>query len=111
VVRQSGRGSLHGVRDAIENAWSQPLAYEEHSHAAMANAREVGAAGLPFPVFRGYVGVDLPKVNIVEFKKKAVARWNIADPAAALRDLEERERGISMSLPAPSSPLNMRHGD
>jgi len=63
VVRQSGRGSLHGVRDAIENAWSQPLAYEEHSHAAMANAREVGAAGLPFPVFRGYVGVDLPKVN------------------------------------------------
>jgi len=51
------------------------------------------------------------KEFIVEFKKKAVARWNIADPAAALRDLEERERGISMSLPAPSSPLNMRHGD
>ena len=27
------------------------------------NAYEAGAAGLPFAVFRGYVGVDLPKVN------------------------------------------------
>jgi glutaconate CoA-transferase, subunit A len=58
-----GVGSLHRMRDAIENAWPQPLAYEEHSHAAMANAYEAGAAGLPFAVFRGYVGVDLPKVN------------------------------------------------
>jgi glutaconate CoA-transferase subunit A len=51
------------MRDAIENGWPQPLAYEEHSHAAMANAYEAGAAGLPFAVFRGYLGVDLPKVN------------------------------------------------
>ncbi len=58
-----GVGSLHRMRDAIENAWPQPLTYEEHSHAAMANAYEAGAAGLPFAVFRGYVGVDLPKVN------------------------------------------------
>src|SRR5437879_5139772 len=58
-----GVGSLHRMRDAIENGWPQPLAYEEHSHAAMANAYEAGAAGLPFAVFRGYIGVDLPKVN------------------------------------------------
>src|SRR5262245_9113826 len=58
-----GVGSLHRVRDAIENGWPQPLAYEEHSHSAMANAYEAGAAGLPCAVFRGYVGVDLPKVN------------------------------------------------
>src|SRR5260221_13694135 len=58
-----GVGSLHRMRDAIENAWPRPLAYEEHSHAAMANAYEAGAAGLPFAVFRGYIGVDLPKVN------------------------------------------------
>ncbi len=32
-------------------------------HAAMANAYEAGAANLPFAVFRGYKGVDLPKVN------------------------------------------------
>ncbi len=58
-----GVGSLHRVRDAIENGWPQPLAYEEHSHAAMANAYDAGAAGLPFAVLRGYIGSDLPKVN------------------------------------------------
>jgi glutaconate CoA-transferase, subunit A len=58
-----GVGSLHRMRDAIENGWPQPLAYEEHSHATMANAYDAGAAGLPFAVFRGYIGVDLPKVN------------------------------------------------
>jgi glutaconate CoA-transferase subunit A len=58
-----GVGSLYRVRDAIENGWPQPLAIEEHSHSAMANAYEAGAAGLPCAIFRGYVGVDLPKVN------------------------------------------------
>jgi glutaconate CoA-transferase, subunit A len=58
-----GAGSLHRFRDAVENGWPHPLAIEEHSHAAMANAYEAGAAGLPCAVFRGYVGVDLPKVN------------------------------------------------
>ena len=58
-----GVGSLHRLRDAVENGWPQPLAIEEHSHAAMANAYEAGAANLPFAVFRGYKGVDLPKVN------------------------------------------------
>jgi glutaconate CoA-transferase subunit A len=58
-----GVGSLHRVRDAVENDWPQPLALEEHSHAAMANAYEAGAAGLPCAIFRGYIGVDLPKVN------------------------------------------------
>jgi glutaconate CoA-transferase subunit A len=58
-----GVGSLHRLRDAVENDWPQPLQLEEHSHAAMANAYEAGAANLPFAVFRGYLGVDLPKVN------------------------------------------------
>lgn len=58
-----GVGSLHRMRDAVENGWPHPLALEEHSHAAMANAYEAGAANLPFAVFRGYKGVDLPKVN------------------------------------------------
>ena len=58
-----GVGSLHRMRDAIENGWPQPLAYEEHYHAAMANAYDAGAAGLPLAVLRGYVGADLPKVN------------------------------------------------
>src|SRR4051795_9601978 len=58
-----GVGSLHRMRDAVENGWPQPLLLEEHSHAAMANAYEAGAANLPFAMFRGYKGVDLPKVN------------------------------------------------
>lgn len=58
-----GVGSLHRLRDAVENGWPRPLELEEHSHAAMASAYEAGAANLPFAIFRGYVGVDLPKVN------------------------------------------------
>ena len=58
-----GVGSLHRMRDAVENGWPHPLAIEEHSHAAMANGYEAGAAGLPCAIFRGYIGVDLPKVN------------------------------------------------
>src|SRR5712675_744966 len=58
-----GVGSLHRFRDAVENGWPNPLTIEEHSHAAMANAYEAGAANLPFAVLRGYLGVDLQKVN------------------------------------------------
>jgi len=62
-VGNPGVGSLYRFRDAYENGWPAPIAIEEHSHAAMANAYEAGAAGLPFALFRGYRGVDLPKVN------------------------------------------------
>src|SRR6188472_709326 len=58
-----GVGSLHRFRDAVENGWPQTLAIEEHSHAAMANAYEAGAAGLPCAIFHGYVGTGLPQVN------------------------------------------------
>ena len=58
-----GVGSLHRLRDAVEKGWPNQLEILEHSHAAMANAYEAGAAGLPLAVLRGYVGSDLPKVN------------------------------------------------
>ncbi|MEO8668162.1 MAG: CoA-transferase [Bauldia sp.] len=58
-----GVGSLHRMRDAVENGWPRPLELDEHSHAAMANAYDAGAANLPFAAFRGYIGADLPKVN------------------------------------------------
>ena len=32
-----GVGSLHRLRDAVENGWPTPLELEEHSHAGMAN--------------------------------------------------------------------------
>jgi len=55
-----GVGSLHRLRDAVENGWPQPLEIEEHSHAGMAAAWAAGAANLPFGVLRGYRGGDLP---------------------------------------------------
>jgi glutaconate CoA-transferase subunit A len=58
-----GVGSLHRLRDAVEHQWPCPLELEEHSHAGMAAAYAAGAAGLPFAVFRGYLGVDLPQHN------------------------------------------------
>jgi glutaconate CoA-transferase subunit A len=58
-----GVGLLRRMRDAIENGWPRPIATVEHSHAAMANAYEAGAAGLPCAVFRGYRGADLKSVN------------------------------------------------
>ena len=62
-VGNPGVGSLHRFRDAYENGWPNRIEIEEHSHAAMANAYAAGAAALPFAVFRGYIGVDLPKIN------------------------------------------------
>jgi glutaconate CoA-transferase subunit A len=58
-----GVGSLHRLRDAVEHGWPRPLALEEHSHAAMANAYEAAAAGLPCAIFRGYRGAELARVN------------------------------------------------
>ena len=58
-----GVGSLHRMRDAVERGWPAPLELDEHSHAAMANAYEAGAAGMPCAFFRGYRGKDLPRVN------------------------------------------------
>jgi glutaconate CoA-transferase subunit A len=58
-----GVGLLRRLRDAVENGWPQPLGLEEHSHAALANAYEAGAANLPMAVFRGYIGAELKRVN------------------------------------------------
>ncbi|HUG32702.1 MAG TPA: CoA-transferase [Acidimicrobiia bacterium] len=54
-----GVGSLHRLRDVVENGYPSPLALEEHSHAGMAARYAAGASGLPFGILRGYVGTDL----------------------------------------------------
>jgi glutaconate CoA-transferase, subunit A len=56
-----GVGSLHRMREAIQEGWPRPLQIEEHSHAGMAERWRAGAAGLPFGVLRGYVGTSLPE--------------------------------------------------
>lgn len=58
-----GVGLLRRLRDAVENGWPNSPLIEEHSHAAMANAYEAGAAGLPVAMFRGYKGAGLVDVN------------------------------------------------
>lgn len=58
-----GVGSLHRLRDAVENGWPQPLELEEYSHAALAAAYAAGASGLPFGVLRAFQGTDLPAHN------------------------------------------------
>lgn len=58
-----GVGLLRRMRDAIEAGWPRSIEMVEHSHAAMANAYEAGAAGLPCAIFRGYKGAGLKQVN------------------------------------------------
>jgi len=58
-----GVGSLHRLRDAVENGWPRPLAITEHSHAGMAAAYTAGASRLPFGLLRGCAGTDLSVVN------------------------------------------------
>jgi len=58
-----GVGSLHRLRDAVENGWPRALEIDEHSHAAMAAGYRAGAARLPFGMLRGYIGTDLPAKN------------------------------------------------
>lgn len=58
-----GVGLLRRLRDAVENGWPKHIELIEHSHAAMANAYEAGAANLPMAVFRGYIGAELKQVN------------------------------------------------
>jgi glutaconate CoA-transferase, subunit A len=62
-----GVGSLHRLRDAVEQSWPAPLELEENAHAGMASAYTAGASHLPFGLLRGYLGTDLPKYNRVKF--------------------------------------------
>lgn len=54
-----GVGSLHRLRDAVENHWPRALELDEHSHAGMVNRYVAGASRLPFAVLRGYRGNDI----------------------------------------------------
>lgn len=62
-IGNPGIGLLRRMRDAIENGWPNSIEVCELSHAALANAYQAGASALPCAVFRGYQGVELPRVN------------------------------------------------
>ena len=58
-----GVGSLHRLRDAVENDWPGALEIQEHGHGDLSNAYVAGASNLPFAVLRAYAGSDRPKFN------------------------------------------------
>lgn len=77
-----GVGSLHRLRDAVENGHPAPLELEEHSHAGMAARYSAGASGLPFGVLRGYLGTDLrDKTNVAPIECPFTAEELHAVPA------------------------------
>ena len=57
-----GVGSLHRLRDAVEQDWPQPLRLHEFTHAELAIAYQAGASGLPCGVMRHYAATDLERV-------------------------------------------------
>jgi glutaconate CoA-transferase subunit A len=99
-----GVGSLHRFRDAVENGWPQPLSIEEHSHAAMANAYDAGAAGLPCAILRGYIGADLPKVNsnikhiTCPFSGEKLAAVPAIRPDAGIVHAQKADRGGNVMI-------------
>jgi glutaconate CoA-transferase subunit A len=58
-----GVGSLYRLRDAYQKGVPHSMEFEEHAHAAMANAYQAGASGMPAAFFKGYRGTEYPKVN------------------------------------------------
>ena len=58
-----GVGSLHRLRDAVEHGWPRPLALEEYSHAAMANAYDAGRCATAVRDLPGGALAILPTVN------------------------------------------------
>lgn len=57
-----GVGSLHRLRDAVENDWPRALELHEHSHAEMGVAYHAGASGLPCGFMRPAAEGDLARV-------------------------------------------------
>jgi glutaconate CoA-transferase, subunit A len=98
-----GVGSLHRLRDAIENGWPRPIEIEEHSHAGMANRYVAGASRLPFAVLRGYRGTDLVPHTRVEpiicpFTGEELVAVPALEPDVAIVHAQEADRAGNVQL-------------
>ncbi len=92
-----GVGSLHRLRDAVENGYPAPLAIEEHTHAGMATRYAAGAAGLPFGILHGYVGTDLAEQTSVAtirspFDSSEVSAVSALNPDVAVIHAQQADR-------------------
>jgi glutaconate CoA-transferase, subunit A len=98
-----GVGSLHRMRDAVENGWPAPLELVEHSHAGLANAYVAGASRLPFAALRGYAGTDLEhggEVAFVEcpFTGQRLSAVRAINPDVALIHAQHADREGNVML-------------
>jgi glutaconate CoA-transferase subunit A len=99
-----GVGSLHRLRDAVENAWPRRLELDEHSHAGMAAAYCAGAARLPFGVLRGYIDTDLPQYNpairsvVCPFTGERLAAVPAINPDVTILHAQRADRSGNVSL-------------
>jgi glutaconate CoA-transferase subunit A len=82
-----GVGSLHRLRDAVEQGWPAPLALEENAHAGMAAAYAAGASHLPFGLLRGYLGNRSSEIQPREVHRMPVHRRALAAMPAIRPDV------------------------
>jgi len=87
-------GSLYRLRDASRTAGPTRSRSRSTPTPPWPSAYEAGAAGLPCAIFRGYIGVDLPKVN--SRIKRVTCPFTGEELAAVPRT-------------APTSPSSMRY--
>jgi glutaconate CoA-transferase, subunit A len=98
-----GVGSLHRLRDAVENGYPAPLAIEEHSHAGMAARYTAGASGLPFGILDGYLGNDLAghsNIAVIEspFDGRRVTAVPALNPDVAVLHAQQADRRGNVGL-------------
>ena len=98
-----GVGSLHRLRDAVENGWPGPLQLEEYSHAQMANRYVAGAARLPCAVMRGDLTTDLiPRTRVERvrcpFTGEELTAVRALNPDVAIVHAQEADRAGNVQL-------------
>ncbi len=99
-----GVGSLHRLRDAIENQWPNRILLDEHSHAGMAAAFCAGAARLPFGMLRGYLDTDLaahnPNIRRVEcpFTGESLAAVPALNPDVTILHAQRADRAGNVAI-------------
>lgn len=98
-----GVGSLHRLRDAVENGYPTPLRLEEHTHAGMATRYTAGASGLPFGVLRGYIDTDLTAHTTVAsiespFNGETVTAVAALNPDVAVIHAQQADRKGNVGL-------------
>jgi glutaconate CoA-transferase subunit A len=99
-----GVGSLHRLREAVEQGWPRPIELDEHSHAGLANRFVAAASGLPFAVLRGYAGTGLADLGtamapiVCPFTGERLAAVPAVHPDVAIVHAQRADREGNVQL-------------